>query len=168
MLFIQCMRIQRVELNSLMELANHFCPKEGSNRGMFLDLCCLIFFINNIVGKLECSDADPILVGDVSQLFAICRRSCTFTSSPCVLQTCLDTLYVFCSCWKLEVNNSQSKVLIYNSNGKSFLDHFMYNGNVIETVNSYCYLGIMLKCNGSFNLAMPTLAEKAIGKHILK
>jgi hypothetical protein len=37
----------------------------------------------------------------------------------------------------------------------------MYNGNVIETVNSYCYLGIMLKCNGSFNLAMSTLAEKA-------
>jgi hypothetical protein len=39
--------------------------------------------------------------------------------------------------------------------------HFMSNGNVIETVNSYCYLGIMLKCNGSFNLAMSTLAEKA-------
>ena len=37
----------------------------------------------------------------------------------------------------------------------------MYNGNVIETVNSHCYLGIMLKCNGSFNLAMSTLAEKA-------
>ena len=37
----------------------------------------------------------------------------------------------------------------------------MYNGNVIETVNSYCYLGIMLKCNGSFNLPMSTLAEKA-------
>ena len=66
-----------------------------------------------------------------------------------------------CSCWKLEVNNSKSKVLIFNSNGKSFLNHFMYNGNVIETVNSYCYLGIMLKCNGSFNLAMSTLAEKA-------
>jgi hypothetical protein len=32
---------------------------------------------------------------------------------------------------------------------------------VIETVNSYCYLGIVLKCNGSFNLAMSTLAEKA-------
>lgn len=37
----------------------------------------------------------------------------------------------------------------------------MYNGNVIETVNSYSYLGIVLKCNGSFNLAMSTLAEKA-------
>jgi hypothetical protein len=37
----------------------------------------------------------------------------------------------------------------------------MYNGNVIETVNSYCYLGIMLKCNGSFILAMFTSAEKA-------
>ena len=77
------------------------------------------------------------------------------------ITTCLDTLYEFCSCWKLEVNNSKSKVLIFNSNGKSFLNHFMYNGNVIETVNSYSYLGIMLKCNGSFNLAMSTLAEKA-------
>jgi hypothetical protein len=34
---------RRVELNSQMELANTFCPKEGSNRLMFLDLCCLKF-----------------------------------------------------------------------------------------------------------------------------
>ena len=52
-------------------------------------------------------------------------------------------------------------MLIFNSNGESFLNHFMYNRNVIETVNSYCYLGIMLKCNGSFILAMFTSAEKA-------
>ena len=61
----------------------------------------------------------------------------------------------------VHVGNSKSKVLIFNSNGKSFLNYFMYNWNVIETVNSYCYLGIMLKCNGSFNLAMSTLAKKA-------
>jgi hypothetical protein len=120
-------------------------------------------FINNIVEKLECSDMDPVLVGDNSiNCLLYADDLILLSSSPCGLQTCLDTLYEFCSCWKLEVNNSKSKVLIFNSNGKSFLNHFMYNGNVIETViDSYCYLGIMLKCNGSFNLAMSTLAKKA-------
>ena len=47
------------------------------------------------------------------------------------------------------------------------LKYFMYNGNVIETVNSYCYLGIikeynsiyvlgiMLKCNGTVVSTLP-------------
>ena len=102
------------------------------------------------------------MVGDISiNCLLYADDLVLLSSSPCGLQTCLDTLYEFCSCWKLEVNNSKSEVPIFNSNGKSFLNQFMYNGNVIETVNSYCYLGIMLKCNGSFNLAMSTLAEKA-------
>ena len=55
----------------------------------------------------------------------------------------------------------KSKVLVFNSNGKSHLNEFIYNDNVIQTVSKYCYLGIMLKCNGNFNLAVSLLMEKA-------
>jgi hypothetical protein len=72
-------------------------------------------FINNIVEKLECGDADPVLVGDISiNCLLYADDLVLLSSSPCGLQTCLDTLYEFRSCWKLEVNNSHSKVLIFN------------------------------------------------------
>ena len=73
---------------------------------------------------------------------------------------CCFTAY-FCSKWKLEVNTSKSKVLVFNSNGKSFLNHFRYKNQIIETVNQYCYLGFTLKCNGNFNLGISVLMEKA-------
>ena len=59
------------------------------------------------------------------------------------------------------MNIDKSKVLIFNSNGKSFLNYFSYNNKTVETVNQYCYLGVILKCNGNFNLAISTLTEKA-------
>ena len=83
------------------------------------------------------------------------------SSCPNGLQKCLDALQDFCTSWKLEVNIDKSKVLIFNSNGKSFLNYFSYNNKTVETVNQYCYLGVILKCNGNFNLAISTLTEKA-------
>jgi hypothetical protein len=38
------------------------------------------------------------------------------------------------------------KVLIFNSNGKTHVNEFSYNNNIIQTVSKYCYLRVMLKC----------------------
>ena len=83
------------------------------------------------------------------------------SSSPDGLQCSLNTLENYCVNWKLEINTSKSKILVFNSNGKTFLNHFTINGICIETVDKYCYLGINLKCNGKFNLAAARLVDKA-------
>ena len=77
------------------------------------------------------------------------------------LQNSLDELYRYCSNWKLQVNTDKSKIIVFNSNGRTFLNEFTYNNCVIETVIQYCYLGIVMRYNGSFNLAISTLMEKA-------
>ena len=51
--------------------------------------------------------------------------------------------------------------MVYNSNGKTYLNQFTYNNVDLETVANYCYLGMVLKFNGNFNLAINTLMEKA-------
>ena len=34
----------------------------------------------------------------------------------------------------------KSKIIIFNSNDKSFLNHFKLDNEYLETVKSYCYL----------------------------
>ena len=44
--------------------------------------------------------------------------------------------------------------MVFNSNGKTYLNQFTYNNVDIETVANYCYLGMVLKFDGNFNLAI--------------
>jgi hypothetical protein len=60
-----------------------------------------------------------------------------------------------------QVNSDKSKIIVFNSNGRTFLTELTYNNCIIETVTQYCYLGIVMRYNGSFNLAISTLMEKA-------
>ena len=46
--------------------------------------------------------------------------------------------------------------MVFNSNGKTYLNQFTYNNVDLETVANYCYLGMVLKFNGNFNLAINT------------
>ena len=55
------------------------------------------------------------------------------------LHDCLHVLYEFCSSWKLQVNIEISYVLVFNSNSKSFIDEFNYNGKTLEALTYYCY-----------------------------
>jgi small nuclear ribonucleoprotein (snRNP)-like protein len=77
------------------------------------------------------------------------------------LQNSLNILHDFCYAWKLKVNTDKSKIMVFNSNGKTYLNQFTYNNVDLETVANYCYLGMVLKFNGNFNLAINTLMEKA-------
>lgn len=58
---------------------------------------------------------------------------------------------IYCSKLKLQVNVEKIKVVLSNSNGKSFIDEFTYNENVRQSVSKYCFLSITFKCSASFN-----------------
>ena len=129
-------------------LSQAFSSNKGVKQGDVLSPLLFNIFINGIVNKLEQNEPYPVLIGDIPincLLYAddIIRLS----SSPDGLQKSLDSLADFCSCWKLKVNTSKSKIVVFNSNGKSFINHFKCDGNIIDTVSNYCYLGITLKCN---------------------
>ena len=56
------------------------------------------------------------------------------------LQHSLNVLSNFCSSWKLDVNQEKSKAIVFNSNGKTYMNSFNLKGKHLETVKSYCYL----------------------------
>jgi hypothetical protein len=107
-------------------------------------------------------NCDPVRVGDLSVNCLLYADDIVLLSeSKSGLQSSLNILGTYCSNWKLQVNVEKSKVLILNSNGKTHVNEFSYNNNIIQTVSKYCYSGAMLKYNGNFNVAVSLLMEKA-------
>lgn len=62
------------------------------------------------------------------------------SNDPIKLQNCLNDFENYCSSWKLKINISKSKALVFGSrNDQNY--HFKINNTEIEIVKSYKYLG---------------------------
>ena len=78
------------------------------------------------------------------------------------LQKALDALYNYCNRWKLKVNVSKTKVIIFSKRKvKKDKYKFTYDTNVIESVDSFKYLGITFNHNGKFNVCQKALINQA-------
>ena len=71
------------------------------------------------------------------------------------LQSGLNKLYEYCNNWGLLLNVDKTKCLVFKKGGKqNALDKWYYNGQGIETVTSFKYLGFMFACSGKFSVGM--------------
>ena len=95
-----------------------------------------------------------------------------FADSEAKLQCLLDTVYNWCKKWRMKINESKSKIIHFRNVGKRATDFTFKNGpNIIETVSSYKYLGLILDAFLLYDLAVETLcssAGRALGAVISK
>ena len=85
-----------------------------------------------------------------------------FANSSEQLQESLNLLSDYCSRWKLTVNVAKTKVRIFRKGGilpRSLA--FYYNGQQLEIVKNFKYLGIVFTAGGSFAEAQNSLAGQA-------
>ena len=75
------------------------------------------------------------------------------------LQYSLDLFNDYCRAWKLKINHSKSKVVIFGARNES---HFkFYIGELLnETTDHYKYLGVYFSKSGSFLYAKKTSWNK--------
>ena len=79
------------------------------------------------------------------------------------LQDRIDILSNFCKKWKLEVNIKKTKVMTFQkSTRKHFSPKLYLNGNKLDFVKEYTYLGIKFFSSGNFLLAQQSLKDKAM------
>ena len=65
-------------------------------------------------------------------------------------------------CSRLCINQSKTKVIIFNKGGMKISKfRFCVNNQEIDVVKSYCYLGIVFSSCGSFTRAIAALQDKA-------
>lgn len=76
------------------------------------------------------------------------------------LQNQLDYFAQYCKMWKLHVNSSKTKIVIF-SRGRDLKNlHFYIDGNELEIVGEFKYLGIYFSKTGSFLRTKKYLVER--------
>ena len=83
-----------------------------------------------------------------------------FSNNQVDLQHMLNLFEQYCDQWKLTVNISKTKILIFTSGRSAQNLHFTYKGKEIEIVTEYKYLGIYLAKSGSYLSCKNTLQNK--------
>ena len=74
------------------------------------------------------------------------------------LKNQLNSFQDYCSVWKLKVNTDTSKVMVLSRGKLPRNLIFSLNGEKLEIVNSFSYLGIELSRTGNFKRAKQSIA----------
>ena len=76
------------------------------------------------------------------------------------MQSVLNIFQSYCDKWKLTVNVNKTKVLVFSKRKCQQNFNFTLNGEKLDVIDSYTYLGITFKCNGSFVDARKRFVEQ--------
>ena len=132
----------------------------GVKQGDVLSPLLFNLYINDLVKSLEKVGCNPVVVNGLSINSLLYADIILLSDSEEGLQKSLECLEEFCSNWKLNVNHEKSNVMVFNSNGETYINNFRYEKNALETVKSFCYLGVTIKYNGNINASSSLLMEK--------
>ena len=86
-----------------------------------------------------------------------------FGESPRDLQNSLDSLLDYCNSWGLEVNYTKTKIMVIRKRGHIHdTEKWYYDGNALDIVDQFNYLGTALSYNGSFSYNNEYLVGKGL------
>ena len=150
-------------------LSEDFTCYLGVRQGECLSPFLFSLYLNDLESEFAKNGFEGVDIG-VLKLFLLLYADdiVIFSESEKGLQTGLDILYAFCQSWKLKVNIQKTKVMVFRKGGFPPQNlRFMYDGQNLEIVNKFVYLGIVFTTGGAFTETFNTLAGQG-GKAIFK
>ena len=106
--------------------------------------------------KYICDDDIEIFLKMYVLLYA--DDTIVMAETPDELHYALNAVYNYCSLWKLTVNTSKTKIVIFSRGKVRNVPTFLFGKDTLEVVDDYTYLGTTFNFNGNF--------KKAINKQI--
>ena len=85
-----------------------------------------------------------------------------FTTDPVSLQSQIDNLYEYSIIWGLKININKTKVCIFEKRRQNHNTEIYINGEKIEIVDSFTYLGVKLTYTGNMSGAINALSNQAL------
>ena len=145
-------------------LSNAFFSSLGVRQGECLSPFLFSMYLNDLVAEINIKGVEGIDTG-MLKLFILLYADdiVLFGNSASELQNSIGILEEYCQKWKLTVNRTKTKVLIFRKGGRlPNALRFTYYGTEIEIVSRFSYLGIVFTSGGSCKEAQRTLAGQAL------
>lgn len=134
-------------------LTDPFTPEVWGRQGDVLSSNIFKIFLNdfsNILEKIERDDSVNLSGKKITSLLLYADDLVLISNNAEGLQHRLEILHQYCKDWCLKVNIKKTKVVIFNKTIRLITENFKLGSEVIECVNRYKYLGIMLSASGNF------------------
>ena len=120
----------------------------GTKQGCKLSTILFILFLNDLIDDLKRSGITGIQISaDGSEVLAIFYADDMVSTSDTVrgLQAQINIIFNFCQKTDMKINLPKTKIIVFRNGG--FLrgyERWHFNGQAIETVSSYKYMGLQI------------------------
>ena len=147
------------------QLSNYFYSNIGVRQGENLSPILFSLFLNDLVefishgfdGLNDITDAIHLLCDndDIEVYFKLylllyADDTVILAESQEQLQAALNSMYLYCQTWQLQVNPAKTKVVIFSKRKIKEKPVFTYNGENLAVVDDFVYLGFTFTHNASF------------------
>ena len=151
-------------------MSDYFGSWRGVRQGENLSPILFSLYLNDLelfLEERECLPLNIKLMNDNTDLrsmltlFVLLYADDTIilSDSRQQLQKALDVLSIYCYNWKLDVNVDKTKIVIFHK--RKCRENFKFNGNNLEVVDSFRYLGIEFSRTGNFAKGKKYAFDKA-------
>ena len=149
-------------------LTKDFISYTGLKQGCILSPLLSNIFQNDL-HSIFTEDCKPVTLNNFSfNSLSWADDLVIFSTTKEGLQNSLDKLNNYCDKWHLSVNTNKTKCMLL-SPGNSKMPNFSLNGDTLENVTTYKYLGVILHKNGKYNHAIKDRIIKSNrALHLLK
>ena len=139
-----------------------FSTKSGVLQGESLSPFLFSMYLNDINNFMSIDQNIGINIYDFYLILLLFADDMVlFSHSKQGLQRGLDRFYNYCVDWGLIVNIQKTKCLVFKKGGKrSAQDIWFYNGEPLETVLTFKYLGFVFASSGRFKKGIENVVLK--------
>ena len=144
-------------------LMDFFECKLGVRQGCMLSPGLFIIFTNELEKMLKKSKFMGISVANAIEVFLLMYVDDIVLLGDTVseLQKKINILEKFCDKWGMEVNLTETQVIVFRNGGKtSKSERFTYKSNTVKTVAYYRYLGLIFSSRNTWSKTLSTLAAQ--------
>lgn len=150
-----------VKLNQ--SLSTKFPCNKGVKQGCMLSPTLFNIYLSDLPDILNRDKDVPVLNGEKRGCLLYADDLVLFSQTQHGLQNNVNELLRYGKINSLNINQSKTKALIFNRNGRKLIRYAFYSGrSIIENVTSYKYLGLVLSATGTFTVAKQELKKTAL------